>query len=386
MKGCYFVEPLDVLFLRGNKLFGEAGSYGESQIPPNPSVIAGAVRSALMAHKRIDFQAFATNLLTDEEFGSAEQPGPFRVTAFHLAQRDKDQQVEPIYPLPADLSVHQSKDTSKLSTRRLTPCRLTTPMMTSAATECLAVLPESNRGKPEAGFWLSADGWHSHLLDSDIDPDKHLVATNDMWQMELRTGIGLDTTRRSVETGKLFTVQALSLGKREQGKGHDIGFLAQIEGAELPDTLTLRLGGDGRAARACLVHDADLYEPDWDRICKDRRCRIILTSPGIFDDGWQPTGVTGNGANLRFELGNVSARLVCAAVPRAEVISGWDLAKRQPKPAQRVAPAGSVYWLEDLEATPEQLRKLADRGLWQDSGNNSSRQAEGYNRFTFAAY
>ena len=33
-----FIEPLDVLFLRGNQLFGEPGSYGEALMPPWPSV------------------------------------------------------------------------------------------------------------------------------------------------------------------------------------------------------------------------------------------------------------------------------------------------------------------------------------------------------------
>ena len=31
-----FIEPLDVLVLRGNKLFGDPGSYGESLVPPWP--------------------------------------------------------------------------------------------------------------------------------------------------------------------------------------------------------------------------------------------------------------------------------------------------------------------------------------------------------------
>ena len=42
MNSFHFIEPLDVLYLRGNKLFGDPGSYGESMIPPWPSVAAGA--------------------------------------------------------------------------------------------------------------------------------------------------------------------------------------------------------------------------------------------------------------------------------------------------------------------------------------------------------
>ena len=91
--------------------------------------------------------------------------------------------------------------------------------------------------------------------------------------------------------------------------------------------------------------------------------------------------------DYRFELQGVKGQLVAAAVPRAEVVSGWDLAQKQPKPAQRVAPTGSVYWIEDLEATPEGLRKLAERGLWTEGEYaNSTRRPEGFNRFTFAAY
>ena len=91
-------------------------------------------------------------------------------------------------------------------------------------------------------------------------------------------------------------------------------------------------------------------------------------------------------AALRLDLHGVTGQLVCAAVPRAEVVSGWDLARAQPKAAERVAPSGSVYWIDDLIATPEQLRKLAEHGLWDDETHNASRLAEGFNRFTFAAY
>jgi CRISPR-associated protein Cmr3 len=77
---------------------------------------------------------------------------------------------------------------------------------------------------------------------------------------------------------------------------------------------------------------------------------------------------------------------VCAAVPRHEVISGWDLARWQPKPALRAVPTGSVYWLDELEATPEALRKLASQELWSEPCEDAERRAEGFNRITFAAY
>ena len=53
-----FIEPLDVLFLRGNQLFGEPGSYGEALMPPWPSVAAGALRTRILADDSVDMAAF----------------------------------------------------------------------------------------------------------------------------------------------------------------------------------------------------------------------------------------------------------------------------------------------------------------------------------------
>ena len=46
----YFVEPLDVLMVRGNKSFGGDGQHGEAVMPPWPSLFAGAFRSALLSN------------------------------------------------------------------------------------------------------------------------------------------------------------------------------------------------------------------------------------------------------------------------------------------------------------------------------------------------
>ena len=188
-------------------------------------------------------------------------------------------------------------------------------------------------------------------------------------------GVGLDTVTGRADDGKLFTVQAIAFKQ-------DVGFLAGVVCADLPTAGMVRLGGDGRAAAVHSVNDFKPIEPDYAAIAKTGRCRVVLTALGLFPEGWKLPGLD---AEWNWRLGELSAKLVAAAVPRAEVISGWDLAKWQPKPAQRVAPTGSVYWLENLTATPEALRKLVECGLWLAPEDNSSRRAEGFNRFTFAA-
>jgi CRISPR-associated protein Cmr3 len=385
----YFIEPLDVLFFRGNKLFGDPGSFGESLVPPWPSVVAGALRSALLVNKGYDLARFARGEVVDDlELGTPDKPGSFVLTDFTLARRLEDGTVEPLFALPADL-VASRRDDGDLQIRRLTPHRAAEGILSSSSTECLAVLPEKEPAKPMPGLWLTADGWSSHLQGRPIEPDKHLLHSSKLWGLDTRVGVGLDPARRR---GKLFTVQSVALRRMEHpnpdgGSSFDVGFIAAVAGAELPERLTLRLGGDGRAALAQRTKPT-LFETDFDNIAQARRCRLILTSPGLFEGGWRPTGITGEGRNLRLNLQDVKARFVCAAVPRAEVISGFDLAawEPKPKPAQRVAAAGSVYWLEDLHATAAALRKLAENGLWPILSENTSRRAEGFNRCALAAY
>jgi CRISPR-associated protein Cmr3 len=45
-----------------------------------------------------------------------------------------------------------------------------------------------------------------------------------------------------------------------------------------------------------------------------------------------------------------------------------------------------VYWLDQLEATPETLRRLVDEGLWSEQALDPQRRAEGFNRIWFAEW
>ena len=416
-----FIDPIDTLFLRGNRLFGDPGSFGDALVPPWPSVAAGALRSALLAQRGYDPARFAHGEITDDtELGTPERPGSFRITGFQMGRRARDGTVEPLYGLPADLSVtRRSAEKGRdedCEVRRIEPRAPLQRIQASAATRSLAVLAEPRRGKPLSGRWLTAEGWRQYLQGR--KPCRtQLIPSNDLWRLDTRIGIALDPLKRRASDGALFTSQGVVLRKREHDRnanvvtsrreeagavrgeqepdrnggaseaesGWNVGFLAGVSGATLPDTLMLRFGGDGRAAVSTRV-DVSAPEVDHDRIAATRRCRLILTTPGLFEGGWRPTGVTGGERDLRFDLHGVRARIVCAAVPRSEVISGFDLSNRRPKPAQRVAPAGSVYWLDELDATADALRNLAVRGLWSEPVENTSRRAEGFNRITFGTY
>jgi CRISPR-associated protein Cmr3 len=378
-----FIEPLDVLYLRGNRLFGDPGSHGESLVPPWPSVAAGALRSWLLAEDGVDFSDFAAGRVPHPALGTPLDPGPFRVTGFHLA-RELDGRIETLHAPPADLDVHL--DGSRPVARRMQPVLPDARLATSSPLAALPVVAAHDRHKPASGWWLTRAGWTRHLRGQPVQA-ADWVASADLWAIDHRVGVGLDADRRRADDGKLFSMQAVALndGLGARAIHGRVGFLASLVGTELPLHGMLRFGGDGRAAAVRQVA-LDPVEIDLAEVCAARRCRLVLTTPGLFADGWLPDGARANGGAVHFDLGGVRGRLVAAAVPRAEVVSGFDLAHWRPKPAERAAPAGSVYWLEGLEATPDTLRKLAENGLWAASGHNASRRAEGFNQIAIATY
>lgn len=372
-----YIEPLDVLFLRGNKLFGDPGSHGESLVPPWPSAAAGALRSQVLANDGVDLRAFAQGHVDHPSLGTPKAPGSFSLIAFTLAQQNRSGMVHTLHALPADLVV--TKNNAVLSIQSLRPQPPSHGLQSSGTLAQAPVLPEAERRKAETGLWLTQAGWQSYLNGQLPNPTTDLVKTSELWAIDSRVGIGLNADTRSADDGKLFTTQAVAFKPR-------VGFVASVRGATLPEQGTLRLGGDGRAASS---HSVDHLAPQADlhAIATQGRCRVVLTTPGLFAQGWLPNGFQlERDGHLWINLHGVHARLVCATVPRSETISGWDLARWQPKAALRAAPTGSVYWLDQLQATPEALGKLAESGFWSDACEDMQRRAEGFNRFAFAAY
>lgn len=373
-----FIEPLDVLFLRGNKLFGDPGSHGESLVPPWPSAAAGALRSHLLAQDGTDLAAFAKGHITHPSLGTPTAPGPFALTAFTLARHLTDGTLQTLHALPGDLVV-TDKVSDKKHIQSLHPQTPHSGLFSSSAFAQMPVLAETERRKATSGLWLSQQGWQRYLNGQLPNAEHDLVNTSELWAIDSRVGIGLNADTRSADDGKLFTTQAVAFKP-------GVGFVASVCGATLPEQGTLRLGGDGRAASSqSVAHQSP--QTDLQAIASQGRCRVVLSTPGLFTKGWLPNGFQREADGHHWlTLQGVRARLVCATVPRSETISGWDLAHWQPKAALRSAPSGSVYWLDQLQATPEALGKLADSGFWSDACEDTQRRAEGFNRFAFAAF
>ena len=381
----YFVQPLDVLMIRGNKSFGGAGQHGEAVMPPWPSLFAGAFRSALLGKDAVQLARFANGEklpgVLGNILGTTVEPGSFAINWLSLAQLIAAEvtrsgvaqalsvaNVNAALPLPADLVAF---DDAKAPLVALQPA---TPPAGSAAVGELplsALLRVAKQIKPETVRWLDDAGLTAHLAGA---LPASTLKTTDLFQRETRLGIALDSGSRTAEDGALYTTEAIAFNT-------EAGFLVGIEGDDglLPANGLLRLGGDGKGATYKRVDFAPPAAPMGD-IAANHRFRLILATPGIFTGGWLPDGVTRQGErDFRLQSDGFSARLACAAVPRFDIVSGWDLALQQPKTAHRVAPAGSVYWFDQLEGDAGKLAACVAGGLWGDN-HDKQRRAEGFNR------
>ncbi len=398
----YFVEPLDILMVRGNKSFGGDGQHGEAVMPPWPSLFAGAFRSALLgndAQMLSRFVAVGTDkalstdarnsqmrsILGDTLFaalGTPSEPGDFRVTWLSLAMGARDpsstgnaaSRIAAIMPLPADLTAFEAAGIPPVVA--LQPVPPSNGNAASGELPLTALLRVGKQVKPAGGRWLDGAGMARHLADT---LPKDVVRTEVLFKRETRLGIVLDTQSGTTQDGALYTTEAVSFCA-------GAGFLVGIEGdhGQLPSAGLLRLGGDGKGARYYRI--AGYEPPTPPQILSGCGFRLILTTPGIFTGGWLPEQVTRQ-ADGSFHLNGdgFSARLVCAAVGRNDVISGWDLANWQPKTAQRVAPAGSVYWFDELSGDADKLAAWVNQGLWGEHPDRQ-RRAEGFNQALLATW
>jgi CRISPR-associated protein Cmr3 len=388
------ITPVDILHLRGNRLFGGPGDHGEARMLPWPSLFAGALRSHLLAGHGIDPSAYATGGEVapgrlGEVLGTPQQPGSFRITGVALCRRhDGHEQV--LVPLPADCVVEPRPGTSEgLAVHRLqpiAPAAIGPGIATGCELPRLPVLQAPAPFKPVPGCWLTGDGLAAYLAGAAVQP-QHLVHQHRLWLIDPRLGIALGRQSRTAAQGKIYTAETVALAE-------GVSFLVGVDG--VPDDLLpahglLRLGGDGRGAEVARWPGPVLPAS----VPAGPGFTIVLATPGLLPQGWRLPGLAEEEGGLVLRLGSLVARLVAAAIPRYQVISGWDLAGGKPKTAQRALHQGSVYWFEHLEGDPAQLQVLAEQGLWHlleaagtrlDDSRWRQRRAEGFNNLWLGSW
>jgi CRISPR-associated protein Cmr3 len=328
----FLLDPLDALFFRDGRPF-EAATRAQS-IEPQPRTIAGAFRSALLRRLDCDFASLARAIRSGaapRDAAAVACPEPDLAihamdTRFAGPWFAMDCPVSPriLYPLPACLRRRESDG----NVVRLAPLD----------DEALA---RSANGQPplwhrETGRVVRCDGLLdgeglSIFLQGGTPGPEHLVERTELFAIEQRTGIAIDTATGAAREGMIYGTGMLRLrpGVRLHG---EIELARELEPV-LDACDLLALGGEGRQAA---VTYGDPLPPRTHLASGDTGACILLTSPCPVDAAGMPAieGV------ITFAAGDPVA------------ISGWDLARGGPLPTRFMAPAGAVYYLAPRTALP----------------------------------
>lgn len=336
-----FLEPLDVwLFRDGRPFTARADHYAQSLFPPSPLTLYGALRTKLL----FDAAARTRASVADAEFARRTVGAPDDFTRLRLRgpfpARRAGQRVVRYLPAPLDLVTRDAPVGQDATWALLAP----ETAVPGLETDLGLALPWLANGRPGAGGgWLEEEDFFATLAG---EPRPALEAKC-LFTTEWRHGIELawddgGRQRKTVREGHLY---AVGFTRTAQG----VGLCVDVEGWEPPTPSGLiGLGGEARGSRYEVV-SATL--PDrrraGQRVTESGRLKVVLAAPALFSNGWLPSWV--DPATLRGQRPAEGLRLVAAAVNRPEPVGGFDVVAGRPRAIQPAAPAGSVYWFEEVQ-------------------------------------
>jgi len=366
----FCLQPLDVLFFRDGRPF--TGSERSVSGLPLPQTLAGTIRTALLRLAGCNFGRLRQEIETGQSFAQAVTQachqehhwiGQLAVRGPWLARQENEtDNFEVFVPVPA--SLHQEKHQQSGCLHRLFPLPIGqlpgwNPPQEQQGLRALW-LKHPSPTEPATGY-LTSQGLRRFLAGEEVT-SKDVVAPDDLFGFDYRTGIGISPDRLVAEESQIFGRGFLSL-KKNVFLYAEIKVPADAPAEALFDQIkTLTLGGEGRYATLNRLPSPFAW-PDNNLPKENKKPLIMLTTPCPFQAGWKPRMLDG--------------RLVAAAVPGSIAFSGWDLARGGPKPTRFAVPAGSVYFLDSLpDNLPDALSDLPEdrvqgwgcylKGVWTD--------------------
>jgi CRISPR-associated protein Cmr3 len=109
------------------------------------------------------------------------------------------------------------------------------------------------------------------------------------------------------------------------------------------------------------------------QMLQQRACRVVLLTPAHFTQGYAPTW-------LRTPRHGITPQIQAIAVPRPQVVSGWDMERKTPGPkaSRRLAPAGSVIFLSLEGGTDANLTEWIDKTWMQCISDDPQDRLDGF--------
>lgn len=379
----WLIEGRDPLIFRDGRPIG--GDAPIATLPfPLPSTIAGAVRGRLATDPKTGNFTLRGDDSALAELLTIPVHGPL------LAELQRDgQHASWLFPAPRDALVRVHEHGGDLSIARLLPRTLGPGEQIDALAEhSLRPLfpdPDLERSKPPSD---PVAFWNDRAFETWLMGHRPTVRSADdlgirAFPKEPRMHVSMRPGERVAEDGALFETVGLRLAhappskqRLSEARHFALSFRTPggvVRGRPLQLHRGLApIGGERRLARW-----SDTSAP-WpappaglrEAVLATCRARLLLITPAIFGGGALPAW---SGCPWP-TLPELRVTVEAAAVPPAEVVSGWDLnAKKDPKgrprgapkPTRRMAPAGSVYFVR-LDG-PEPLRRAWFESTWLHS-------------------
>jgi CRISPR-associated protein Cmr3 len=375
----WILEPRDTLVFRDGRPMRGDGLQMTGHPLPYPSQLAGFVRTRCGSDSSGRF-TLADDASALDKLRAVSVRGPW------LGLAMPDGSVEHLVPAPRD-AVLLAPDEARL-VRRL---RVGLPATGSGlrhgeATDleegfALPLLAAGAREKalPMVPFWRWSvmEEWLTRPSEAASRLTRESLGV-DLPPVETRTSVAIDGETMTAREGQLFSVDHRRFVLRSSTRRRD-----GIHGARalsicfLCDDRRLASGlapfaGERRIVRLAPSKASIPEVPPRvvEVVAERRRVRVVLMTPGCFDQGWRPNW-------LLQERDGVRAHLRGAIVGRPDVVSGWDFQLQRPKPGRRLAPTGSTYFLE-LQGAPDAIRQWARNLWWQPVSDDEQARRDGF--------
>jgi CRISPR-associated protein Cmr3 len=336
----WIIEPRDPLIARDGRPFGpNPGVRATSNTFPFPSTTTGGVRTRTGsdANGHFDVNRIA-------EVKKVFVRGPL------LVQLNVENVIDQwLAPAPGDALLLATTEDGVAMCKQLVPLHMPKDSMTDLSVEQnLVGMPNPVPDKPlqrppRYWYWSQFADWLSQ-------PESSLVNLKDLGTpgpvQERRTHVRILNTAQTADEGALFQTQGLEFAYADRDSaGYGLQTVQRFALAVATDAnLHGGLGALGGERRTVTWRQSNVSLPEapdglFGQISEQGACRLVLLTPACFTNGYQPSFL------LQPQHG-VTPHLQGLALPRYQVVSGWDFEIGKPKPTRRLAPAGTVLFLK----------------------------------------
>lgn len=349
------IEPLDTLFFRDGKPFtmGE-DSWADSNMLPSPSVIYGALRTAVATENGISFEEVEKQLNKDN----------FSVESIYF-YTDQNRLPMPLDFVELEGNANRNEKNQEWLVHALTLMPKNKLVYKDKAYPITHFLkPIAQADIIEDGLITTAD--FEEYLQGYLEETKVKRIGKNYIKNEPKIGIALDDFSKTSQESSLFRTDMKRyhyLNERENGNFMQNSLQIGIRlKTDLAFNSLVRFGGEGKIIQLLDFTNNNLsFKVNTEDIeFEDGLFKVYLATPAIFINGLP---------NLLKKL-KIKATLLTACIGKPLNIGGYDLSKNEPKKMYKAVPAGSVFYFksEDDLSLLHQNQGIALSDVYPEQG------------------